>query len=137
MNITFMIGNGFDLNQKLRTGYKNFYAYYLSTNPDDLISRSIREDYELWADLELGLGFLLKDVTSETVDAFLDSKAHLEDCLTRYLQQENDRFRITDEAKLADEFRNKVLNFFGDFSTVDKSHFHISTPQNRKRSAKR
>ena len=124
MNITFMIGNGFDLNQKLRTGYKDFYAYYRSTNPDDIISRSIEKDYELWADLELGLGLLLKDVSDESIDEFLDSKARLESCLTQYLLQESSRFYITDEAQFADEFRRKILNFFGDFSTVDKNHYH-------------
>ena len=54
MNITFMIGNGFDLNLNLKTGYKDFYKYYIENTKEDIISKSIKNNYELWADLELG-----------------------------------------------------------------------------------
>jgi hypothetical protein len=121
MNITFMIGNGFDLNLGLETGYKKFYEYYVKRNPDDLIAKSIKEDYELWADLEEGLGLILKDIKPEQLDDFFDSKANLESELENYLIAENARFQITDEAKFAEEFCNKVINFHNGFSTADKN----------------
>ena len=36
MNVLFILGNGFDINLGLHTGYQDFYEYYLkqpSTNP--------------------------------------------------------------------------------------------------------
>ncbi len=33
MNVTYIIGNGFDLNLGLRTSYKNFYTYYIKQHP--------------------------------------------------------------------------------------------------------
>lgn len=56
MNITFLVGNGFDLNLGLRTSYETFYKYYIKKEPHDLIAKFIKDDYRLWADLELGLG---------------------------------------------------------------------------------
>ena len=42
MNITFLIGNGFDLNLNLNTRYSDFYKYYIENDPQDIISKSIR-----------------------------------------------------------------------------------------------
>ena len=47
MNITFFIGNGFDLNLGLKTGYKSFYEYYTKACPEDMLSKAISADYEL------------------------------------------------------------------------------------------
>ena len=54
MNITFLVGNGFDLNLKLDTRYTDFYKYYIEHDPKDLLSESIRNDFEMWSDLETG-----------------------------------------------------------------------------------
>ena len=35
MNITYLIGNGFDLNLGLRTRYTDFYDYYLNNTESD------------------------------------------------------------------------------------------------------
>lgn len=122
MNVTFMIGNGFDLNQKLKTSYGDFYSYYLENQPNDIISRSISNNYKLWADLELGLGQLLKDIKEDGIDAFLDSKSTLENHLENYLAKESARFRITHEQKFASEFKEKILNFWNEFNATDKNY---------------
>lgn len=123
MNITFMIGNGFDL---LKTGYKDFYKYYIERTKDDnddIISRSVEKNYELWADLELGLGRFLKDIDATQIDDFLDSKANLESILTDYLAKESAKFNIADENKFVEEFTNKIVNFTEEFCTEDKNQF--------------
>ena len=33
MNVTYIIGNGFDLNLGLKTSYKDFYACYIEQYP--------------------------------------------------------------------------------------------------------
>lgn len=126
MNITFMIGNGFDLNLNLKTGYKDFYKYYIERTKDDnddIISRSVEKNYELWADLELGLGRFLKDIDATQIDDFLDSKANLESILTDYLAKESAKFNIADENKFVEEFTNKIVNFTEEFCTEDKNQF--------------
>lgn len=61
MNVTYIIGNGFDLNLGLKTRYQDFYDYYMTkTSPNsqvELLKDTIKQDgYELWSDLEIGLG---------------------------------------------------------------------------------
>jgi len=124
MNITFLIGNGFDLNLKLNTRYTDFYKYYIENDPKDLLSKSIKEDYEMWSDLEVGLGEFLKDIDESQIEEFLDSKSTLERMLSEYLTLENNRVHIKDEKALAEEFKKKILNFFSDFNTLDKEHYH-------------
>ena len=120
MNITFMIGNGFDRNLNLKTGYKDFYKYYTENTKENIISKSINDNYELWADLELGLGLLLKDIEESQIDEFLDSKSDLENHLSTYLAQESEKFLIADDTKFAEEFKNKIINFSDGFCTEDK-----------------
>lgn len=91
MNITFLIGNGFDLNLKLNTRYTDFYKYYIKNDPKDLLSNSIKKEYEMWSDLEIGLGEILKDIEDSQIDEFLDSKSTLGSMLSEYLTLENQR----------------------------------------------
>lgn len=129
MNITFMIGNGFDLNLKLNTRYSHFYTYYIKSDPKDLLSKSIREDFEKWSDLEIGLGEFLKDIDESQIEELLDSKSTLERMLSEYLFSESQRISIKDTKALGEEFQKKILNFFSDFNALDKEHYHriIST----------
>ncbi len=122
MNITFLIGNGFDLNLGLQTSYKQFYEYYRSLPGDreDMIASSIRSDYALWADLELGLGRFLEQLSPEQVSDFLDSKERLENALIDYLHQEEARLQIKNEARLAAEFQKNVVGFCEEFGEEER-----------------
>lgn len=124
MNITFLVGNGFDLNLKLNTRYSDFYKYYIDNDPKDMLSKSIKDDYAMWSDLEIGLGAFLESIDENQIDEFLDSKSTLERMLSEYLTLENNRFKIKDEKVFSEEFKKKVLNFFSDFNAIDKDHYH-------------
>ena len=39
--ILFFIGNGFDLNIGLKTGYKHFYGDFVKSHPDNIIAKEI------------------------------------------------------------------------------------------------
>ncbi len=125
MNITFLVGNGFDMNLKLKTSYKDFYKYYinLKSSKDDILAKSIKEDYPLWADLELGLGEYLANISDEEVETFLDSKEQLESALMDYLLNEEAKLEITDEPKLAAEFQNKIAKFYEEFNEDGKEDY--------------
>ena len=59
MYITFLIGNGFDINLGLKTRYSDFYDYYkYRATKDSVILRWMHEDDDKgnWADLETALG---------------------------------------------------------------------------------
>jgi uncharacterized protein YihD (DUF1040 family) len=97
MNITYIIGNGFDLNLGLRTSYTNFYDYYnsLTTTKEKIkfLKESIAKDYQTWADLELGLGEYTTKLNnnSEFDEIFED----LTEQLAIYLEREQSSYDFT------------------------------------------
>ena len=120
MNVTFFIGNGFDLNLGLKTGYKSFYKYYTQACPEDMLSKAISADYELWADLELGLGEYLAEIEDSQLDDFLDSKELLEGHLSLYLQNQMNRVQIKNKEEFVNEFIENVGGFYNEFSLFEQ-----------------
>ncbi len=65
MDITYLIGNGFDISVGLHTKYSEFLEYYRAIKSDiPLIQKfkdSITENQELWSDAEIGFGEYTKE----------------------------------------------------------------------------
>lgn len=122
MNITFLVGNGFDINLGLNTRYTDFYPTYLSKGHNDILSRAIADNYEKWADLEVALGKMLKDVSPDQVDEFLDSKGQLEGDLAEYLRHEEGRLDLSSN-KLPGKFQKKVTGFYQEFSSREQTDY--------------
>ncbi|MFI3255104.1 MAG: AbiH family protein [Eubacteriales bacterium] len=68
--VTFMIGNGFDLNLGLPTSYREFYAYYTSPEncqDDSLIVQNLKsnitENLTNWSDLETAMGEFSRELS--------------------------------------------------------------------------
>ena len=108
MNITFMIGNGFDLQLGLKTRYIDFYNYYIAKNNNDMIAKSINENYDLWSDLEVGLGEFTSTLSNNDIESFLDSKRNLEKHLISYLRNEENSYIVDNNAAKA--FRNGIIS---------------------------
>lgn len=89
--ITFLIGNGFDLNVGLNTRYLDFYKYYIKEHPYDMLAESIGKDYACWSDLEVGLGKYTSQVNEEKEKEFWDSERILEEELASYLEKQMKR----------------------------------------------
>lgn len=135
MDITFLVGNGFDLSLGHKTSYKDFYEYYLQqpNNPghEDAISRlkaSINEDrkkgYKDWSDFEIGLGISSKsfslDEVNEYVDACSDAIQYMNDYLSN-LPRKNTIDAMSE--KQWDIARKNLCNFFLDARGEDKALF--------------
>ena len=112
MNITLIIGNGFDLNLGLPTSYKYFYDYYLSLQNEDN-NRKIREimekDLPNWADLEERLGAISSEYKS--ADAYIDDIDDVSEKLVEYMQ-------VVDDLDIPsfDDFASIVYNDICDFA---------------------
>lgn len=70
MNILYLIGNGFDLAQGLKTSYKDFYDYFCSIPPVNFVEQKMIEEikgdhYEKWSDLEVALGNFTDEIDSK------------------------------------------------------------------------
>jgi hypothetical protein len=73
-NVTFIIGNGFDLQMGLKTRWKDFYKVYLNDTENDsevikkfknLILKDKENEWGNWSDFELGMGKESKNFNSK------------------------------------------------------------------------
>lgn len=100
MNILFILGNGFDINLGLHTGYQDFYEYYLKQPAKDPVIARLKkylekERYTTWADLEIGLGSYTLEV--ENIDQMRAVYYDLGDELREFLKKEEKSFSATEK----------------------------------------
>lgn len=123
--ITFLIGNGFDLHIGLNTSYKDFYEYYITKYPDDILARSIGSDDIYWADLELALGRYTGEIEPDTENDFWDSEERLEQELTSYLESQMKRVSIRDRKssmETAIEMQRSLTNFHKELPEIQQQY---------------
>ena len=95
MNITFLIGNGFDRNLGLNTAYSDFVSYYkgLDTTDETLkkFHEHIKENEELWSSAEVEIGEYTEEFEEGEGAAFC--KCHKDFCenLAKYLEDESQK----------------------------------------------
>lgn len=119
MNITFLIGNGFDLNCGLKSSYQDVYNEYCKINETDSeliknFKKNIKNDYKTWGDFELAMAEKINDFKSENdfVKCIIDFKTYL----VKYLSEEKRKFfekYNTDSIKV--DVYNEVLNSIRSF----------------------
>lgn len=102
MRITFLIGNGFDLNIGKKTSYRDFYKYYLNQPSQSVLIENLKKDlnqnYKNWSDLELGLGKYTKKInTIDEFDLVLDD---IKDNLSNFIGDQEIDYDITDQIML-------------------------------------
>ncbi len=97
MKITFFVGNGFDLNQNLRTSYPNFLKIYLTNNKNDSDAiKNFKKNlnmYDCWSDLELALGKILIHYDETTIEDFIEGLNDIKKNLSLYLSEQEKKFK--------------------------------------------
>ena len=124
MKITFMIGNGFDLNIGLKTRYKDFILEYLKIDTEDAVLRKFKQDIDkdidLWSNAELAFGQYTNEFSCEKkeVVSFINCHENFCEKLAEYLENQEKRI---DYAVLKDNlttgFTQCVKNIMGGFRT--------------------
>ncbi len=96
MNVTFMIGNGFDLNLGLKTQYKDFIKWYVETASENYViekfKKDIIENLNTWADAEMAFGKYTGNFYVEEVEDFCDCHQDFIMKLVDYLKREELKF---------------------------------------------
>ena len=120
MNITFFIGNGFDINLGLNTTYSSFYPYFIDkARENNMIRKWLEEDKMNWADLEKKLGEKLGEVSEDTLKQFYDDKEELDRLLIECLEKEQKRYCFDDQESIIEEFNRSMLEFYAGMSVKD------------------
>ena len=120
MNVTCMIGNGFDRNLGLQTKYSDFIAWYKETPAKTDILKKFREyindNEELWSAAEEELGKYTAQFEPGAGDAF--NACHTDICehLAKYLKDEQGKFQ-------SQEIINEIENAFSQLNVLT-SPFH-------------
>lgn len=128
MNITFLIGNGFDINLGLNTWYSNFYPYFIEkASESNMIRAWIKKSELMWADLEKELGEKLSNVKEGEEDKFYRDKAELDGLLLEYLSQEQKRMSTANkEQEIADEFARSMTTFTSNLSETGRNAIYLT-----------
>lgn len=97
MNITFLIGNGFDLRLGLKTRFTDMYPEYLVQNSAspaiDQFKKMLRSDapnYKTWGDFELAMAKKARNFKTE--DAFVESLRDFKSYMSSHLEREEKSF---------------------------------------------
>lgn len=97
MNILYVLGNGFDIAQGLKTKYRDFYPYYISHNSShsEIIKsmcNEINENICSWSDMEVAFGKYTANIPKENIEEVF---YNISDSLREYLINEQKRFDLT------------------------------------------
>lgn len=123
MNITFLIGNGFDINLGLRTTFKEFVTHYRSNTENDSplikeFKKIISENEPLWSNAEIEFGrytSYFNGVTRTATD-FYTCYDDFCKALAEYLDdEENKLYYESLKDELNDRFGKAIMNFYSGF----------------------
>lgn len=118
MNITLIIGNGFDLNLGLPTSYGDFYPYYLLEKTEKIIQKELEENPADWSDLEKQLGKI--SLKYSDYQTYIDDIDHVADKLTDYLKEVN-KIEIPELPQVSQIVYNDLCDFTRYLDTPQKN----------------
>lgn len=134
MQVTFLIGNGFDLNLGLNTRYSDFLETYKHvTNDDSSEVKKFKEEIltneKLWSDSELAFGRYTARCKELGIsaEAFCDLHEDFDDKLGEYLLQEERRVCPSDIAPAFGASLKKILQ---GLTSVQKEQVQASINRN-------
>ena len=115
MNVTFLIGNGFDLGIGLKTAYTDFFAVYCSKKEGDTplidsFKKQLQDDYETWSDFEKAFG----EYAGQALDAdcYLKVFEDFEVEFSDYLRNEEKNFDNSKIELIAEKMKTALISYY-------------------------
>jgi len=100
-NVTYLIGNGFDIGLGLKTKYDQFWDWYKEQPPKNDIIKRFKEELDdsrkHWSDLEEALGQMTSKYSIEKSEDFFEGKDDLQKHLMEYLKEKQEELVYTDQ----------------------------------------
>lgn len=137
MNITFILGNGFDIQLGLRSRYSDFLKEYIKIAPQDNDNIKKFKSYlskktsqELWSNAEAAMGMYLKGYSDKTIEVYNEQVQDFEVHLINYLKQQQERCSFSDSEKIASHFKSFLFKSFGDVLTARRDKLNTDKGTN-------
>lgn len=132
MNVTFLIGNGFDLNLGLKTKYTDFLAEYRNISCDENSSlgffrKELLKDEKLWSNAEIAFGAITKNFKEhkEKYTAEEYCMCHEDFCnnLAKYLIAQEQQIKYIEQtSRIVNGFSKGILNYNKGFREAEKEN---------------
>lgn len=117
MNITFMIGNGFDVGLGIRSRFKDFFPIYVKNSkqkPVEIkqLSESIKGNFETWSDFEIQMGQYTSEFNTANKNLYPAQFRDFETEFIGYLKKEEQLLSFDDSANIAKMMVSALTNFY-------------------------
>lgn len=132
MNITFMIGNGFDLNLGLKTKFTDFYDTYFKSELDRNVPDSVKNFIQLvlndkekfgnldkWSDFEKAFAENVQGTVEEVGEILGDFTIQFEE----YLRKEDEKCDYSDE-NIVEQFEDFLFLSYEYLENLDKQQIN-------------
>lgn len=134
MNVTFLIGNGFDRGLGLKTNYSHFYEWYCEQETKSNIINDFRQSIDqdikctdentikLWSDAELGLA---KATEKYTVEDFVTCCEDMHDMLSQYIAEQDKKFSDSNESfeKIVKLYSSQIVAFYQNLTPTEQEEY--------------
>lgn len=117
MNITFLIGNGFDVGIGMKSRFRDFFPVYQENSqnkPENIkrLAQEIGDDYDTWADFKRALGEYTLKFTKDTKKDFLNQIRDFEIDFIKYLKENEKTLDFGDAEEIAKVMKNALINYY-------------------------
>lgn len=132
MNITFLVGNGFDIASGLKSSYADFYKWYCKRGESDnacvntfrrIIDEDIKNGKKNWADFEEALGQYTKEFSKDTVDDFFACYEDARENLMVYLEEQSEQFDDNLNTDTIGKLKNGIRDFYQELTPKERRPF--------------
>ena len=111
MNVIYFLGNGFDLQLGMDTGYKSFLEWYVDLKTDDPELTKFR-DYlkddksEWWSDAEIAMGQYLGNFFDDNINVYFKNIRDFKLRLSEYLLEQNLKYDLENDPNVIAAFKD-------------------------------
>ena len=136
MNITFLIGNGFDMGLGMKSSFKDCFPIYKESfekegKPYSMLAQSINDDENKWSYFERQLGFFTEKFTLETADSLVEQIRHFELKFTEYLVSQESELDFSDENRINKMMLSALKNFYSSSKLPTESANSVNSVFNK------
>lgn len=114
MNVIFFLGNGFDLQLGMDTGYKSFLKWYVAQPTDDREISKFREylkdeKSEWWSDAEIAMGQYLGNFSDDNIAVYFKNIRDFKLQLSKYLIEQNLKYDLENDPDVITTFKDFII----------------------------